>query len=71
MYCTYPFVIFTEVNYFNCEGNNTTVIMALGPDLAELSRHLRQERLFVSSEREKLLELYEQVQSILVSHYIC
>jgi hypothetical protein len=35
--------------------------MALGLDLAELSRHLRQERLFVTSEREQLQNLYEQV----------
>ncbi|KAL4218738.1 GTPase-activating protein and VPS9 domain-containing protein 1 [Mactra antiquata] len=35
--------------------------MALGLDLAELSMHLRQERLFVSSERDQLQNLFEQV----------
>lgn len=35
--------------------------MALGLGLAELSKHLRQERLFVTSEREQLQNLYEQV----------
>ena len=35
--------------------------MALGLDLAELSKHLRQERLFVTSEREQLQNLFEQV----------
>ncbi|XP_052788817.1 GTPase-activating protein and VPS9 domain-containing protein 1-like [Mya arenaria] len=37
--------------------------MALGPDLAQLSRHLRQERLYVTSEREQLQSLYEQVKT--------
>ena len=35
--------------------------MALGLDLAELSRHLRQERLYVTSEREQLQSLYKEV----------
>ena len=35
--------------------------MSLMSDLAELSQHLQQERLFVSTEREQLQRLYDNV----------
>ena len=35
--------------------------MSLTSDLAELGQHLQQERLFVSTEREQLQRLYENV----------